>query len=159
MNCISWCIEQWSQLATIIGVVGAFIGAWLAYGQLKLIKKANYAAGFIKATELLQDETARKERAYVYKKLANLPFEKWTEKNKIVGEKVCQKFDTVGAMAAHEIITWDMAMHWRNTVTRTWKILEPLVKARREKGDIDFWDDYEIYAKKAEADIFKSIAS
>jgi len=38
----------------------------------------------------------------------------------------CKK-EYAAVAAAHEIITWDLAMHWRSTVIRTWKILNLLL--------------------------------
>src|SRR5437016_3385161 len=92
-------ISEWADLATIIGIVLALVGLVFAAIQLRQIKQANYATGFLKAIELLQAENLRVERKRVYaleSKESNL----WTSEEKDSASKVCSNYDTVGAMVA-----------------------------------------------------------
>jgi hypothetical protein len=70
-------LQDWANIATIGGFVIAVIGVYYALYQLKQIKETNYATGFVKAGDILQDENTRDARKYVIENLSDKSLASW----------------------------------------------------------------------------------
>lgn len=146
---------EWLSIITAIATVS---GVWYAARQLHHVKKSSYAAGYLQASLYMQEELFREARKAVYK-LERVPFEQWNEIEKKSVELVCHRFSTLAELVKFEVITYKMGFVWHPAVSKSWKIVKPLVEERRLKsGFSDLWSNFEWFANLAspKPDIAKS---
>lgn len=140
-----------AEIANIVSAIILLVTAIIMAFQIREMRRATYATTFKAIYDMLQAEDIRNARKIVLNKLADKPFESWTDEEKKVAEKVCSNYDAVGIIMRNGLIPVKfIADSWGYSLRRTWRILSPMVASyRMQRNSKEFWDDYEWLAEQA----------
>jgi TIR domain len=125
----------------------------IATGEAVAEQRATYATAFKVVYDILQSDTCRDARGFVFDELREKPFGEWTRDDRKQAERVCQSYDSVGIMCKNHFIPVDVvADSWGSSLWDLWNILSPLVREYRDKRKSEeFWDDFQWLANQAKA--------
>ncbi|MBL8645253.1 MAG: hypothetical protein JNK21_15075 [Rhodospirillaceae bacterium] len=143
----------WSDAAIVSSSIIAFITAVFVAYQVREIRRATYATAFKAVYDILQSESVRAARGFVFDlQDQKKEFKDWDENEKKKAEVVCHNYDCIGIMCRNGLIPARIvADSWGDSLRRLWVILYPLVREYRYKKNADeYWDDFQWLAKKAE---------
>jgi hypothetical protein len=148
-----------SDMATLVGVIinalsglALLVTVIIMTRQTGEMRRSTHATAFQVTFDMLQAEDVRTARGVVLSTLKDKPLKSWTEEEIREAEKVCYTYDSVAIMIRNGVVPVKaVADNWGDSLRRTWRILEPMVKSyRSERNAGEFWDDYEWLAKEAE---------
>jgi len=138
---------DWATLSNIAVVISAMFLVW----QLAEMRRTTQAQAFSVAVEHLQEERVRQARQTVFQ-LKGKPLESWSSEELRSAEVVCHTYDAIGQMVRHKLLSKKIIVSsWGPSLRRSWPIVRSLVeKYRREFDAVEYWDDYEWLANKAQ---------
>jgi hypothetical protein len=151
-----------TTLSAIVGIISTIIllgTVIVMLIQVNEMRRATYATAFKAVYDLLQTDDVRSARRVVFTKLANKPFEAWTQDEKQIAEKVCSSYDCAAIMVRNGMVPAKVvADSWGDSLRKTWGILAPLVTFYRlQRNSGEYWDDYEWLAGQAQ--VFRKTTS
>ena len=144
------CLELLSEIATIFA---GFIGLPIAIRQLILQSSATHAQTLATVISWVQDEQIRSDREKLYdleKVLSEISIDEWEEESKKIAGRVSQCFNSAAIVVRMDKklqVLW--VCKTRKVITRTWKIVKPLIDERRKK-EPDLWENFEWLYGEAE---------
>lgn len=140
-----------SSIATCIYTVAFIISLVLIYRQLRSMQISTMATAFSKALDILQNEDRRNDRREIFA-IQDLPFEKWTEEQRLAGERVIHSYDQVGTMIRAKMFNKELIVDsWGNSLRMARPLLMPLVIEYRSKWKSEeIWDGFEWLCDEAE---------
>lgn len=87
--------------------------------------------------------------------LENVPYESWTQGQKLDAERACSCWDTVALLLRNTNIpnATDLIIgHWRHSIRICFVAAAPLIHETRTVREIDFWDDFEWLGEMANSE-------
>lgn len=134
--------------ATLAGSIILSVTIPLLIWQLKSYNRSRKLEGFAQVISWLQNEETRKARRRLFE-LKDTSLEGWTANDKLIVEKVCHTYDTVGIMVKEGIISTKIIASWKTSIQRSWEIAKLLVdKYRDDREQPDLWDNYRWLAEE-----------
>lgn len=139
-----------SSIATCIYTVAFIISLVFIYRQLRSMQISTMATAFSKALDILQNEDRRNDRRVIFS-LQDLPLEKWTQEQRLAGERVIHSYDQVGTMIRAKMFNKELILDsWGNSLRMARPLLMPLVIEYRSKWKSEeIWDGFEWLCNEA----------
>jgi hypothetical protein len=127
----------------IIILISVFILGW----QLKELRRATYAQGWIFAMDHLQNEQTRQDRGRLFT-LDEKGYDDLSEEEKkewlVLAERACHKYDCIGVMSKYKMFPEEIiTVTNKHSILRTWQATSSLVSQYRKTRGKEFWAHFE----------------
>ncbi len=121
--------------------------------QLSETKRTADIDCFLRAASILQDETLRSDRAFLFlhESIDSKSPDSWFLDRTTSAERVCSSYDLVGILLKKGLLPKDLILDaWSDSIKKSWQATRDLVDFRRKRDGDSIWNHFEWMNKEAE---------
>ena len=134
------------DITSIITCITVVLSAYYAFTQYKATRLSDSENALIKTYEFLQSRDFIIARRYIFKHLANKPFENWTDEDIDNAETVCRNYDTaflINEQQGYENNLRKISVKWNHSIINSYKICKPLILNYKSSRGGGFWNHFD----------------